>query len=1503
MPAQPGSRSPLRGSIVPRAGRSPRAASAAVASLAALALLLGAPALLADGSGGAAAAPRPVRVEDSGADGLRLTLAAVDTAWAAHDLGPGRPVLHELRLAGFANVHAPQRPVVPTWAGWIVVPPGTRPVARAVREEWAPVPARLLLVGPTPVLRGEPGAGEPVLSEELLLPGERPSGGARVAPAFAREAAPRAEGDAAAPAGGAEADRAAAPGAAARAGLAVGEPQAWRGRRIAAVTLAPLAVDGEGRAARLLRAGSWEIRFEALPGAERAGAGPARRGPAGRADARFGSLFLNPQGLRDWPAEGPAPASAEAGAAPGAAAGRAAVFGAPGRGGAPAAGQARRAALLGPELRLPVGQTRLYRVTAAALAARGYLPAGTGEDQVRLYQRRYNAADPAHYLEIETPILMFGEGDAFDGDDFFVFYGLRPRDDGAFTADLGAGPVSVPGCGDPHETNNSGNVYWLAFATPGGTPWARMATATLAAAGGTPAPGYRRVEYYEEDRAYQGTADSSEADRCHLNSWRDLQVNETIDLFSPDPAAVDGQVRAGLYGNSNLEFGDPARRVRVVVNNGASDLVVGTPDLRTVTETVIGTGQTVSGAFLAAAPTLAVRVTPDPVELGKNLYSYLDWVEVSYQALYRARDNGLLFHGGEAAGDRDLEIAGFTRADIDLIEVTDPRQPRRISLAPANLVADGPAWKLSLRVPQPDGSPRRFVALADLAGGGVAEYAYLRARLAAPASDPTAAAGEPDLIVVTHPRFASTLARWVDYRRSAAGGGYNVHVVSSDDVFDWFSGGLKDPWAIRRFCDYALAAWGSWALQLVGDANENVRGLRVTNGVLDLTPSRYHAQHAAQSPELLPADKWFATPGVTATYPTSCTVPAQMLVGRFPCNDEAELATMIDKTLAVEAAAPGQSWRRRGIFVADDEWSSSTFTVEPLSYRRFLEAGFQTSEDSLAARWDRFAGGAQEAVRFFLSTYLEPHVSPGAESRSTAEFQQYTATEATPALLAQLTQGALLVHYQGHANAKVLCHEELIEDVRGTSLTRQDVLGMNNAGKPWVFFGLGCHISQWAADQSDRAAQPSLGEKMLTHAGAAAAVYASPGYEYLTNNMDLAEAQSVAWLDAPPRPFDGAGEGRTRWVLGELMLAAEARILADPILRNLTTYREMVAQYGILGDALLQPDAGPPAVAAELADAGGAPVTDGMALAALDAGNRRQLSLAAIDEAGVDRVEVIGSDGADLSAAVTELPPPLPGSNQRALYQIELPVRAFDHAVTVHVYDTADRLPTDEHASFTVRLPQTGVFRLAGSPTPIDPETPYFHQDAPLDFTGEVATSAWVAEGAALSLTGVNLQLSGVQIQRLEPQRLALTFTAVAPDSQRVRRAVSLAIDGFATEYLLQSAASPTEEAYALGEVWAYPNPTPGPARIVAQTDAPSGTGRVVLYTVGGRRVAALPITPAHFSPLPEGTGTYPWAVSVDWYGRDAEGDRLANGVYLYRVELDAGGGVRSGMQRLVVMR
>src|SRR5437763_1798262 len=82
---------------------------------------------------------------------------------------------------------------------------------------------------------------------------------------------------------------------------------------------------------------------------------------------------------------------------------------------------------------------------------------------------------------------------------------------------------------------------------------------------------------------------------------------------------------------------------------------------------------------------------------------------------------------------------------------------------------------------------------------------------------------------------------------------------------------------------------------------------------------------------------------------------------------------------------------------------------------------------------------------------------------------------------------------------------------------------------------------------------------------------------------------------------------------------------------------------------------------------------------------------------------------------------------------------------------------------------------------------------------------------------------------------------------------------------------------------------------IPVRATAPASPGAILICPVGGRRVAVLPVGAGR---LAEGRGL------LHGDGRAGEGDAVANGVYLCRVELDGpGGGLRRGMQRLVVMR
>ncbi len=103
-----------------------------------------------------------------------------------------------------------------------------------------------------------------------------------------------------------------------------------------------------------------------------------------------------------------------------------------------------------------------------------------------------------------------------------------------------------------------------------------------------------------------------------------------------------------------------------------------------------------------------------------------------------------------------------------------------------------------------------------------------------------------------------------------------------------------------------------------------------------------------------------------------------------------------------------------------------------------------------------------------------------------------------------------------------------------------------------------------------------------------------------------------------------------------------------------------------------------------------------------------------------------------------------------------------------------------------------------------------------------------------------------------------------------------------------------------------YPNPTAGPTRFTFDHNQPPGTAarlQLRIYTLAGRPVRTIDGLDA----LPGGVLSTR-TVQIPWDGRDDDADRLASGVYLFRlrIEVDAASGgteVVERVERLAIIR
>ena len=112
-------------------------------------------------------------------------------------------------------------------------------------------------------------------------------------------------------------------------------------------------------------------------------------------------------------------------------------------------------------------------------------------------------------------------------------------------------------------------------------------------------------------------------------------------------------------------------------------------------------------------------------------------------------------------------------------------------------------------------------------------------------------------------------------------------------------------------------------------------------------------------------------------------------------------------------------------------------------------------------------------------------------------------------------------------------------------------------------------------------------------------------------------------------------------------------------------------------------------------------------------------------------------------------------------------------------------------------------------------------------------------------------------------------------------------------------------EALTVRSVLPYPNPTAGPTRFVFEHNRVGSPARVQLriYTLAGRPIRTIGPDEA----LPGGLLTSS-SVQIPWDGLDDDQDRLASGVYLFRLRLEIPGDnggteVAERVERLAIIR
>ncbi len=1109
------------------------------------------------------------------------------------------------------------------------------------------------------------------------------------------------------------------------------------------------------------------------------------------------------------------------------------------------------------EVRVQTDTTGVYAFRFDDLVTRGY-PAGVPVGQVSVHRHEFLPnANPA-YETVEVPIEVddANQNGLFDVGDrivlFVLSWGQRSR-----------ASVAQRAWGD-------GEALYVTFIAD--RPPLRLATRPgWRELSLTPLLSYPYTERFEQSIGYTRLPPDTNSDQFQMTGILYFPRRDSVPFETHD-IDTTGRVTSTVSWSSTRST---THSVWAQVRNFRGQFT-------SLGDSVTWSGQsdfsrttTLFGSSFTDGPTNVLRTWGKSI--GDDLaFATLNWFQLTYWRYYHALEGKLECNNGTTTGEYQIQAYGFNSSALRVYDVTDSLNPVRLTVDPSHIEFDGLEYTISF---QDSSASRRKYWVFDQ------PKVVPPTRMGAVVRRNLANSAPSNYLIVVPEAWLAAAAPLAEFRRSQ---GYEVLVAPLESIQDEFNGGRRSTYAIKRFFKYAFDQWDAEFAILLGDGSEDPQNLLGDSG-LDWIPVQkiLGPVPTIDGREAIPSDTWFVSfEGRSSSLPS-------LFLGRIPANSAEALTPVIQKLIQYETVTPDQTWRRDMLLVADDKYSTvTTFGSGGGSVNEYCEKEyervFKALSDSVRMIVVRDAGLSLGNVEVFdLNYYLragevEPFRIQGRDTCRIRVDQTQVRTRAlvSPLVFQRINQGRLWWNFQGHANQYVLSHESYYLN----QPFDDDKQYLQNVGKPFLFSAFSCHANGFAAarELSDRVG-PSIGEDMvmLPDRGAIAS-WASAGYEALPVPFDTPRHLNTRFARRLfSDPARDPGDNAARVILGEAIVEA--------LLDNFDEEFDGVGKsYVLLGDPATRISIGAPQIQVT---ANGVPVTNGEPVRLFSFGDtlRLEADIASNVQIQTLTVEYRGEAGSRiLGPGEYVVTPAFPdtgaGSTGGKKFHISIAsqlsagsyryvIRAVDRAGIVMLFEVVFEFQTvlraggaPIRASDPVRS-DADLSVLILSPGPIDPDTDIelVLNGTPLAFTATPFEGDTTRREYVLSWNHAPYAAGTYQIAvRLNGEQVALLSFTVSSES------------GFAN-------------------LMAFPNPFDdelGTRFSFSFTGAQPFDLLLRVYTVSGRLV---------YQRIER--SLQPGYHQLAWDGRDDEGQKLANGIYFYKMlaKSDAGDVVEQG--RLVKLR
>ncbi len=684
-------------------------------------------------------------------------------------------------------------------------------------------------------------------------------------------------------------------------------------------------------------------------------------------------------------------------------------------------------------VRLELDGTGIYELTGQQLAAMDVTATEVDPLKLRLFQGGGLAlaqdpslpdADQAQRAGLtEVPIRVLDGGDGeWNLDDSIRFYGL-----GADTWRDRLDPDSSIFQHEEHQFENAG-VYWLTWesltdASPlPGSPLRLQDQAAGPLGGTTLTSVWRRVHLEESSYANTGVV----VDNFSWESGISDTSTKSFSLWHPVADSLATFV-AYVRANPNVYSGSRVALVNAWLNsdsaNMASIAFTVSSQADSARVRLVGNSNSVNHGVNS--------VSVQNVDSSDRFYIALDSVDLLYRGELNLSGLGApldFFHPGNrvagAVENVDFVLACDDPAQALLWNVTDARNP-------VPLVGQSGSGTVTVGITRTPDSDLHMVAQD--AGALLAVAAGERWTPRDVRSDD----GDVDYLVIYPEPFAQAAQTLVDFHNQELVGVSNpvARGVLVNDIYAGFSGGRKDPLAIRNYLKFIFDQGNRLKyVCLLGNTSRdyrNYRGQVPLSDLVDWVPAELRTFYPRNVWSSYSNTPYSTDDGLASfdppPYSTDLDVP-DVATGRLPAITVAEAERMVQMMIEYASSPEEGTWRNHMTLVADDCFQPDLSLPKASEFSHMSEANDLVKD---------YLPGSLDVQPIYAQEY---DFSPGGLNKPSVKTD----------IQAALNAGTTIFHYIGHGADDNLADEQIFQS--------RDIPNLTNGMKRPLFTAFSCDV-------------------------------------------------------------------------------------------------------------------------------------------------------------------------------------------------------------------------------------------------------------------------------------------------------------------------------------------------------------------------------------------------------------------------------------------------------------